>query len=101
MYIFVCFGCFFISFLFSFPGSHLSYYIQRKRGSRGRYRGRGTNRTVDRGYAQQNRTKEQSNYSTRNNNNQNNAPKGVRGRGPRRYQPFLKNKEAPLTQYKQ
>ncbi|KAI3463355.1 hypothetical protein Pfo_020018 [Paulownia fortunei] len=76
-------------------------YEEHRRGSRGRYRGRGRNTAADRGYAQGNRPREHANNSNQNNNNQNNAPKGVRGRGPRRYQPSFKNKEAPLTQNKQ
>lgn len=76
--------------------------LQGRRGSRGRYRGRSRNRGTDRGYAQGNRPKEYTNNNTQNNNNQSSAPKGVRGRGPRRYQPsFKKNNEAPITQNKQ
>lgn len=79
----------------------MSYFIQRKRGSRGRYRGRGMNRTVDRGHYQENRGTKQANYTNQNFNGQNNSPKVVRGRGPRRYQPSLNNKEMPITQNKQ
>ncbi|CAK9174636.1 unnamed protein product [Ilex paraguariensis] len=72
------------------------HYEEGRRTSRGRYRGRGKNRGVDPGYPQGNRPK------AYNNNIQNNAPKGVRGRGPRRYQPSSKNgSEAPPTQNKQ
>ncbi|KAK4428072.1 protein MLN51 [Sesamum alatum] len=78
------------------------HHEQPRRGSRGRYRGRGRNRATDRGYAQGNRSREFTNNVTLNNNNQSNAPKGVRGRGPRRYQPSYKNNnEAPITQNKQ
>ncbi|KAK4413888.1 protein MLN51 [Sesamum alatum] len=73
-------------------------YEERRKGSRGRYRGRGRNRAVDRGYARGNRLKERVSNGTQNYNTQNNAPKGVRGRGPRRYQPSLRSNEAPLTQ---
>lgn len=58
---------------------------------RGRGRGRNRNRGPDRVPEQGNRPKEYTNNSTQSNNNQNSAPKGVRGRGPRRYQPALKN----------
>ncbi|KAI3455395.1 hypothetical protein Pfo_012058 [Paulownia fortunei] len=78
------------------------HHDERRRGSRGRYRGRGRNRGTDRVYAQGNRPREYTNNSTQNNNNQSNAPKGVRGRGPRRYQPsFKNNNEAPISQNKQ
>ncbi|KAK4395267.1 protein MLN51, partial [Sesamum angolense] len=78
------------------------HHEEPRRGSRGRYRGRGRNRATDRGYAQGNRSREYTNNSTQNNNNQSSAPKGVRGRGPRRYQPSYKNSnEAPITHNKQ
>ncbi|KAL8522363.1 hypothetical protein ACS0TY_012488 [Phlomoides rotata] len=80
---------------------HERSYNERKRGSRGRYRGRGMNRSVEREYYQENRTTVQANYTNQNINGQNNSPKVVRGRGPRRYQPSLNNKEMPLTQNKQ
>ncbi|KAI7986711.1 hypothetical protein LOK49_LG14G01853 [Camellia lanceoleosa] len=70
------------------------HYEEGTRNSRGNYRARGKNRGVDRGYTRGNKSK------AYNNNNQNNGPKSVRGRGPRRYEP-LKNIEAPPMQYKQ
>ncbi|CAK9174640.1 unnamed protein product [Ilex paraguariensis] len=71
-------------------------HYEEGRASRGRYRGRGKNQSVDRGYPQGNRPKAYGN------NIQNNAPKGVRGRGPRRYQPSSKTSvEAPPTPNKQ
>ncbi|XP_011080951.1 uncharacterized protein LOC105164085 [Sesamum indicum] len=73
-------------------------YEERKKGTSGRYRGRGRNTAADRGYARGNVPKERVSNGTQNNNNQNNAPKGARGRGPRRYQPSLRSSEAPLTQ---
>ncbi|KAL0397071.1 UNVERIFIED_CONTAM: protein MLN51 [Sesamum calycinum] len=57
--------------------------VQHKKGTRGRFRGRGRNRAADRGYARGNGPKERVSNGTQNNNNQNNAPKGARGRGPR------------------
>ncbi|XP_028105721.1 protein MLN51 homolog isoform X2 [Camellia sinensis] len=69
-------------------------YEEGTRNSRGNYRARGKNRGIDRGYTRGNKSK------AYNNNNQNNGPKSVRGRGPRRYEP-LKNIEAPPMQYKQ
>ncbi|CAL5439888.1 unnamed protein product [Camellia sinensis] len=68
-------------------------YEEGTRNSRGNYRARGKNRGIDRGYTRGNKSK------AYNNNNQNNGPKSVRGRGPRRYEP-LKNIEAPPMQYK-
>ncbi|KAL0425063.1 UNVERIFIED_CONTAM: protein MLN51 [Sesamum radiatum] len=76
-------------------------YEEHKKGTRGRFRGRGRNRAADRGYARGNGPKERVSNGTQNNNNQNNAPKGARGRGPRRYQPSLRSNEAPLTQSRQ
>ncbi|KAL0380431.1 UNVERIFIED_CONTAM: protein MLN51 [Sesamum angustifolium] len=67
----------------------------------GSFRGRGRNRAAGRGYARGNGPKECVSNDTQNNNNQNNAPKGARGRGPRRYQPSLRSNEAPLTQSRQ
>ncbi|XP_042049478.1 protein MLN51 homolog [Salvia splendens] len=72
-----------------------------RRGARGRYRGRNRNRATDPGFAPVNRPKEYTNNSTQINNIQGSAPKGVRGRGPRRYQPsFKNNNDAPATQNK-
>lgn len=65
-------------------------YDEGRRVSRGRFRGRGRNRGEDRGYPRENKPKAYNNIT------QNNPPKGVRGRGPRRYQPTWKrNSEAP------
>lgn len=70
--------------------------IQGRKPSRGNYRGRGRNRVIDRGYTTGNRSKEYEN------NNQRQVPKGVRGRGPRRYEPsFRNNKQTPSTQNRQ
>lgn len=66
------------------------------RNSRGRYRAHGKNRGADHGYPGGNKSK------AYNNNNQNNGPKAVRGRGPRRYEPSkMINIEAPPTQVPQ
>ncbi|KAI8544405.1 hypothetical protein RHMOL_Rhmol08G0293900 [Rhododendron molle] len=66
------------------------------RNSRGRYRARGKNRGAGHGYPGGNKSK------AYNNNNQNNGPKAVRGRGPRRYEPSkMNNIEAPPTQVTQ
>ncbi|KAG5523390.1 hypothetical protein RHGRI_035267 [Rhododendron griersonianum] len=62
------------------------HYEEGTRNSRGRYRAREKNRGADRGYpGGGNKSK------TYNNNNQNQGPKSVRGRGPRRYEPSRKN----------
>ncbi|KAM7480425.1 hypothetical protein LguiA_028638 [Lonicera macranthoides] len=72
-----------------------SHYDDGRRAPRVRYRGHGKNRGDDRGFPRGNKSK------VYNNNNQNNAAKSVRGRGPRRYQPsFQNNSEAP-TQKRQ
>lgn len=73
------------------------HYDEGRRGSRGNYRGRGKNRGTDRGFVRGgNRPK-----AYNNGNNQNQAPKTVRGRGPRRYEPPNTNRsEAPPTQNK-
>ncbi|XP_042064336.1 protein MLN51 homolog isoform X1 [Salvia splendens] len=77
------------------------HHGQGRRGARGRHRGRNRNRATDPGFAQVNRPKEYINNSTENNNYQGSAPKGVRGRGPRRYQPsFKNNNDSPATQNK-
>ncbi|XP_057504997.1 protein MLN51 homolog [Actinidia eriantha] len=69
------------------------HYEEGMRNSRG-YRARGKNRGEDRGYPRGNKPR------AYNNNNQNQGPKGVRGRGPRRYEPSWNNNnvEAPPTQ---
>ncbi|PQP98942.1 protein CASC3 [Prunus yedoensis var. nudiflora] len=67
-----------------------------KKPSKGPHGGRGRNRGVDRGFTRGNRSKEFDN------NNQRQVPKGVRGRGPRRYEPaFRNNRQTPPTQNKQ
>ncbi|KDP37188.1 hypothetical protein JCGZ_06244 [Jatropha curcas] len=74
------------------------HYEQGRRGSKGNFRGRGAkNRVPDRGYARRNKSKVFSNGT-----NQNQAPKGVRGRGPRKYEPTWKSSsQAPPTKNKQ
>lgn len=73
-------------------------YEERRRGSRGRHRGRGRNRGVDSDNARGNRSREYANNSNQTNNHLNSAPKGVRGRGPRRYQPsWKKNNDASVA----
>ncbi|XVE52125.1 hypothetical protein DITRI_Ditri02bG0097200 [Diplodiscus trichospermus] len=62
------------------------HYEEGRRSSRGRYRARIKNRGPDRGYPRGSRSKS---FGTKNNQNQ--ALKGVRGRGPRRYEPTMKN----------
>ncbi|XP_073141664.1 protein MLN51 homolog [Henckelia pumila] len=74
---------------------------EERRGSRGNFRGRGKNRGTGLGYARGYRSDNHSNISSQNSNNRNNAPKRMRGRGPRRYQPSLKNNEGYHTQNKQ
>ncbi|XWS19029.1 hypothetical protein CRYUN_Cryun32bG0095800 [Craigia yunnanensis] len=72
------------------------HYEEGRRSSRGRYRARSKNRGPDHGYPRGSRSK-----TFGKNNNQNQAPKGVRGRGPRRYEPPMKNSsQAPPTQNK-
>lgn len=68
---------------------------ERRRNGKGRFRGRGRFRGADRGYARGNtRVYDEG-------NNQNRNYRGVRGRGPRRYEPPTKNKtELPATQNK-
>ncbi|KAK1282918.1 hypothetical protein QJS10_CPB22g00965 [Acorus calamus] len=62
-----------------------------------RFRGRGKNRANDHGYVGENKTR-----AYEDNNSQNQAPKTVRGRGPRRYQPLRKsNNEMQTSQKKQ
>ncbi|KAK2651381.1 hypothetical protein Ddye_011237 [Dipteronia dyeriana] len=69
------------------------HYEEGSRTSRGRYRTRGKNRGPDHGYPRGNRSKAFNNS----NNNQNQAPKAMRGRGPRRYEPTYRNSnQAPL-----
>ncbi|KAF8025571.1 hypothetical protein BT93_F2418 [Corymbia citriodora subsp. variegata] len=69
-------------------------YDERRRTSRGNYRGRGRNRGVDRGYVRGNRARTfdtNNPVGTGNNSSsQNQVPRGVRGRGPRRYESSLK-----------
>ncbi|XP_059303284.1 protein MLN51 homolog [Lycium ferocissimum] len=82
------------------------HYEEGRRGSRGRYRGRGRGRGPERGTVRGRRPKAYVNDSNRDNNNslkiQNNASKGMRGRGPRRYRPSFKdNIDAPAPPNKQ
>ncbi|XP_021674366.2 protein MLN51 homolog isoform X2 [Hevea brasiliensis] len=74
------------------------HYEQGRRGSKGNFRGRGgKSRAPDRGYARRNKSKTFSNG-----NNQSQPPKGVRGRGPRKYEPTWKTGSlAPPAQNKQ
>ncbi|XP_050384715.1 protein MLN51 homolog [Argentina anserina] len=75
---------------------HERHHEEGRRSSRGNFRGRGRNRGMDRGSATGNRTKE---YET---NNQRQVPKAVRGRGPRRYEPAVRNnRQSPSTQHRQ
>lgn len=70
---------------------------EERRSSKVQYRGRGRARGTDRGYARGGRSRAYNGSS-----NQNAAPKTVRGRGPRRYQPLSKNRgEGPLVQNNQ
>ncbi|KAI4329279.1 hypothetical protein L6164_021562 [Bauhinia variegata] len=76
------------------------HYEEGRRASKGNYRGRGgksKGRGIDRGYARGNRK----GYG--NSSGQNQVPKsGVRGRGPRRYEPtYKKNGPVPQVQNKQ
>ncbi|GLT67707.1 hypothetical protein SLA2020_399960 [Shorea laevis] len=73
------------------------HYGEGKRSSRGRYRARNRNLGADRGYSRGSRSK-----SLNKNNNQSQAPKGVRGRGPKRYEAAWKrSSQEPPTQSKQ
>ncbi|KAG1346255.1 putative protein MLN51 [Cocos nucifera] len=75
-------------------------YDEERRRSKGRFRGRGggKSRGGDRGYARGSRSRAYYDDG----GNQNRAPKSVRGRGPRRYEPILKsNSGSPATQNKQ
>ncbi|XP_059645327.1 protein MLN51 homolog [Cornus florida] len=72
------------------------HYEEGRRTSRGHYRARGKNRGANHGYQRGNR------FRAYSNDNQNNAPKSVRGRGPRRYEPSTKSNSVALsTQNKQ
>ncbi|ERN06040.1 hypothetical protein AMTR_s00142p00054380 [Amborella trichopoda] len=57
-----------------------------RRRSKGRFRGRGKNRGGERGYAQGNRPR-----AYDDSNNSSHAVRGVRGRGPRRYEQAMRN----------
>lgn len=75
------------------------YLFQERRGSRRRFRGRGRSKSqgAEGGYVRGNR------YHTSHDegNNQGRAPRTVRGRGPRRYEPITKNKgDFPAAQSK-
>ncbi|XP_065865910.1 protein MLN51 homolog [Euphorbia lathyris] len=74
------------------------HYDQGRRPSKGQYQGRcGKNQAPDRGYAKRNKGKTFSNGE-----NVNQPPKGVRGRGPRKYENRWKRSgQAPPTQHKQ
>ncbi|XP_039033471.1 protein MLN51 homolog isoform X2 [Hibiscus syriacus] len=61
-------------------------YKEGRKSSRGRYRARSKNRVPDHGYPRGSRSK-----AFGKNYNQNQAPKTVRGRGTRRYEPSMKN----------
>ncbi|GMI78056.1 CASC3/Barentsz elF4AIII-binding protein [Hibiscus trionum] len=61
-------------------------YKEGRRSSRGRYHARSRNRFTDHGYPRGSRPK-----ASGKNYNQNQVPKVVRGRGPRRYEPSMKN----------
>ncbi|KAG8483397.1 hypothetical protein CXB51_022231 [Gossypium anomalum] len=68
-------------------------HYQEGRSSRGRYRARSKNQGPDHGYPGGSRSK-----AFGKKNNQNQAPKSVRGRGPRKYEPTMKNSnQAPPT----
>ncbi|GMH15952.1 hypothetical protein Nepgr_017793 [Nepenthes gracilis] len=69
-------------------------YFEGRRSSRGYYRGRGKARGMDQGFPRGSRP-----GSCDGNNHQNIAPKTVRGRGPRRYQPLKRKNEAPLREH--
>ncbi|XP_068653476.1 protein MLN51 homolog isoform X2 [Aristolochia californica] len=75
-----------------------AHYDEEKRIRKSHFRGRGRHRGPDqRGYVRGSRSR---GYDE--NNNQNRGPKGVRGRGPRRYEPPPKNNgEIPPAQTKQ
>ncbi|TYH48665.1 hypothetical protein ES332_D10G083200v1 [Gossypium tomentosum] len=62
------------------------HYKEGRRSSRGRYRARSKNAVQDHGYSTGSRSK-----AFGKNYNQNQAPKAVRGRGPKRYEPTMKN----------
>ncbi|PPD74612.1 hypothetical protein GOBAR_DD28457 [Gossypium barbadense] len=62
------------------------HYKEGRRPSRGRYRARSKNAVQDHGYSTGSRSK-----AFGKNYNQNQAPKAVRGRGPKRYEPTMKN----------
>ncbi|GAB4850164.1 hypothetical protein Ancab_029459 [Ancistrocladus abbreviatus] len=72
------------------------HFEEGRRSSRGHYRGRGRGRGADRGFARGNRSR-----AYDGNNNQNLAPRAVRGRGPRRYTPSKSENGMTVTQNKQ
>lgn len=81
-------------------------FDERRRTPRGNYRGRGRNRGADRGYGRGNRARAFDNNSPagtgNNSGNQSQVPRGVRGRGPRRYESSLKkSNHAPSNYNKQ
>ncbi|KAI3789706.1 hypothetical protein L2E82_02509 [Cichorium intybus] len=74
------------------------HYDEGRRVPRGRNRApRGRNRGEDRNFVPGNRPKTYNN----NNNNQTNAPRPVRGRGPRKYQPTTQNNFESSSQNRQ
>uniref|UniRef100_A0A7N0TTB0 Btz domain-containing protein n=2 Tax=Kalanchoe fedtschenkoi TaxID=63787 RepID=A0A7N0TTB0_KALFE len=77
--------------------SQNNHFIESRRNFKGHYRGRGRNRGTGRGYVKGGRHK-----MPEDKDNQAPAPTGVRGRGPRRYDPAYKHRsEVPQTQDKQ
>ncbi|XP_073007797.1 protein MLN51 homolog isoform X1 [Typha latifolia] len=76
------------------------HYDEERRRSKGRFRGRGGGKTrgTDHGYFRGNRS--HTHYDD--GNNQNQAPRTVRGRGPRRYEPLAKsNRESQAMKHRQ
>ncbi|GMI82059.1 CASC3/Barentsz elF4AIII-binding protein [Hibiscus trionum] len=72
------------------------HYEHGERSSRGRYRARSKNKDPDSGYPRGSRPK-----AFGKSNNQNHASKAVRGRGPIRYEPTMRNSsQAPPAQNK-
>ncbi|KAL5576393.1 hypothetical protein UlMin_018092 [Ulmus minor] len=64
------------------------HYQEGRRSSKGQYRGRGRGRGIDRGYGRGNRSKSYNDTTTQ---NQVQVPKGVRGKGLRKYEPTMRN----------
>ncbi|GMH22205.1 hypothetical protein Nepgr_024048 [Nepenthes gracilis] len=76
-------------------------YEEGRKYSRGQYRGRGKARNTDRGFAKGSRLRAYDDNHNPRAYYGNDAPKAVRGRGPRRYQPLKSKIEASPTQHKQ